>query len=406
MRYGVTLGTVLLLGVAASSFAAEPRPLFDGKSLAGWEGDTAKTWRVEDGAIVGGSLDETVPRNEFLATTREFGDFELTLKYKLVGTEGFVNGGVQFRSRRIPDHHEMIGYQADLGMGHDGALYDESRRKRFLARPSDEVLNRALRKEDWNEYRIRAEGPRVRLWLNGVPTVDYTETDPDIPRAGLIALQIHGGCKAVVRFKDVRIEELSPTTSSGDDSSEGWTDLLAGGLAKHWTTAGNWSMNDDGVVTLVPRPGETGWQRYDAYLWSKETYDDFEIDFEYRVEEKGNSGFYFNVGDKSDPVAKGIEVQIYDAPAEADAKLTDHDSGGVIPGVPPTAAAAKPAGEWNRFRITVRGDTLTVRLNDRTVNEVELKKHPRLKERPDRGFIGFQDHGLPLALRNIRVRRL
>lgn len=208
MSRQLLLGTALMLGLAASPTQAEPRPLFDGKSLAGWEGDTEATWRVEDGAIVAGSPDETVPRNEFLATEREYGDFELTLKYKLVGTEGFVNGGVQLRSRRIPDHHEMIGYQADLGMGLDGALYDESRRKRVLARPDDETLAKALRKDDWNEYRIRAEGPRIRLWLNGVPTVDYTEAEPDIPATGLIALQIHGGCKAVVSFKDIRIEEL------------------------------------------------------------------------------------------------------------------------------------------------------------------------------------------------------
>lgn len=399
----ILVAAVLMLGLAAPPAPAESRPLFDGKSLAGWEGDAAKTWRVEDGAITGGSLDQTIPRNEFLASEREYGNFELTLKYKLVGTEGFVNGGVQLRSRRIPDHHEMIGYQADLGMGLDGALYDESRRKTTLARPAEDVLAKALHKDDWNEYRIRAEGPRIRLWLNGVPTVDYTETDPDIPLKGLIALQIHGGAKAVVSYKDIAIEELP---ASGEDSTEGWTDLLASGLAKHWDTTGNWKMDDAGVVSLQPRPGEKGWQRYDAYLWSKDTYDDFEIDFEYRVEKQGNSGFYFNVADKADPVAQGIEVQIYDAPDKPDAKLTDHDSGGVIPGVPPTEAAAKPTGEWNRFRITVQGDQLTIRLNGRTVNEVDLASLPQLKDRPRSGAIGFQDHGLPLALRNVRVRKL
>ncbi len=192
----------------ATPASAEQQTLFDGKSLAGWAGDTERTWRVEEGAIVGGSLDETVPRNEFLSAEREYGDFELRLKYKLEGTEGFVNGGVQFRSTRVPDGHEMIGYQADLGMGHDGAIYDESRRKKFLARPSEEVLAKALRKDDWNAYRIRAEGPRIRLWLNDVLTADYSEPDRDIAAKGLISLQIHGGCKAVVRFKDIEIEEL------------------------------------------------------------------------------------------------------------------------------------------------------------------------------------------------------
>src|SRR5438067_996820 len=96
------------------------------------------------------------------------------------------------------------------------------------------------------------------------------------------------------------------------DKSEG-IDLLAGkDLTQHWTTTGNWKLDKDGVVALEPRPGEKGWQRYDAYLWSKKQYKDFEADFEYKVAKGGNSGFYFHVGDLKDPVAKGIEVQIYD----------------------------------------------------------------------------------------------
>ena len=70
-------------------------------------------------------------------------------------------------------------------------------------------MKKASRPGEWNDYRIRAEGPRIRLWLNGVETVDYTETDPAIPRTGVIALQIHGNAVAVVRFKDIEIEELA-----------------------------------------------------------------------------------------------------------------------------------------------------------------------------------------------------
>lgn len=183
--------------------------------------------------------------------------------------------------------------------------------------------------------------------------------------------------------------------------------LLAGGdLVKHWETKGNWILDADSVVTLKPRPGESGWTRYDSYLWLKGEYQDFEIDFEYKVEKKGNSGFYFHVGNVKEPVATGIEVQIYDSHGKAaDAKLTDHDSGGIIPSIPPTKNTAKPAGEWNRFVITVKGDHAVVKLNGETVNEFELT-HDKLKTRPKTGAIGFQDHGLPLALRNIRIKKL
>jgi hypothetical protein len=187
----------------------------------------------------------------------------------------------------------------------------------------------------------------------------------------------------------------------------GWINLLPGkDLGTHWTTKGNWIVEGDGVVRLEPRPGEKGWQRYDAYLWLKKPYRDFEIDFEYKVAKGGNSGFYFRVGDLKSPVATGIEVQIYDSAGKKPGqKLTDHDSGGIIPGIPPTKNTAKPAGEWNRFQITSRGKQLTVRLNSEVVNEVDLT-NPKLKGRPESGHIGFQDHGLPLWLRNIRIREL
>src|SRR5947208_14218608 len=116
---------------AATLFAA-PVPLSDGKTFKGWEGETEKTWRIVDGAFVGGSLTEKVPHNEFLATEKSYANFELRVKFKLLGSEGMVNGGVQFRSVRIPNHFEMIGYQADMGDKYWGSLYDESRRRKVL----------------------------------------------------------------------------------------------------------------------------------------------------------------------------------------------------------------------------------------------------------------------------------
>jgi hypothetical protein len=184
-----------------------------------------------------------------------------------------------------------------------------------------------------------------------------------------------------------------------------WTKLLDGELKEHWTTEGNWKL-EDGVVTLTPRQGESGWTRYGSYLWLEGEYQDFEIAFDYKVQKGGNSGFYFHVGDVKEPVATGIEVQIYDSGSKpADAKLTDHDSGGVIPGIPPSKNTAKPAGDWNHFDITVKGDKLTIKLNGETVNEVDLN-HDKLKNRPDTGRIGYQDHGLPLSLKDIKIRKL
>jgi hypothetical protein len=204
MRFLLTIGLLL---AAAPVMAAEEgfESLFDGRSLDGWEGDT-KIFRVVDGAIVGGTLDARIARNEFLCTKQDFADFELRLKFKLLG-QG-ANAGVQFRSRRIPNHHEVKGYQADLGDGWWGSLYDESRRNKVLVAADPAVVKQALKRDEWNDYAVRCQGPRIQIWLNGQQTVDYTEPDDKIERDGLIGLQIHGGGPSEASYKDIRIKKL------------------------------------------------------------------------------------------------------------------------------------------------------------------------------------------------------
>ncbi len=201
----------LLVGLVpalTSLHAPKPIRLFDGRTFRGWEGDTRHTWRIENGTLVGGSLHETVPHNAFLCTTRPYGNFRLRLKFKLVGT-GFVNAGVQFRSERLTDPpYEMRGYQADLGPGYWASLYDESRRKKTLVQSDSILVTRILRPTGWNSYEIRAENRRIRLYLNGKQTVDYTEPDETLPQTGLIGLQIHGGGKAEASYKEIELVEL------------------------------------------------------------------------------------------------------------------------------------------------------------------------------------------------------
>ena len=190
---------------AAAATAGKAVSLFDGKTFAGWEGNL-KSFRIADGAIVGGTLKQRVPRNEFLCAKKEYANFELRLKVKLAGGKG--NAGIQIRSRRIPNHHEMIGYQADVGKGWWGCLYDESRRRKVLARADKKQLAKVLKPDGWNLYVMRCEGKRIRLTLNGCQTVDYTEPDAKIEQTGLIGLQIHGGGPSEVWYKDIEITEL------------------------------------------------------------------------------------------------------------------------------------------------------------------------------------------------------
>ncbi len=201
---------VLLVVSALEAEEFKGKTLFDGRSFAGWTGETNHTWHIQEGALVGGSEEENVPRNEFLATSRPYTNFILRLKFKLTGKSGFINGGVQFRSQRtVNPPNEMSGYQADIGEPeYWGSLYDESRRNKTLVKTDMTRLNQVLKRGDWNDYEVRCEGRRIRLTINGLQTVDYTEPDETIPQYGLIGLQIHGGAIAQAFYKDIRIEEL------------------------------------------------------------------------------------------------------------------------------------------------------------------------------------------------------
>ncbi|MFM8378568.1 MAG: family 16 glycoside hydrolase [Planctomycetia bacterium] len=156
-----------------------------------------------------------MPHNTFPSTKDAFGNFELRFKIRVRGAGGFVNSGIQIRSVRVPESHEMSGYQVDAGPGWWGKLYDESRRNKVIGEPKDpQVLAAAIKEGDWNEYRIRAEGPRIRSWINGVAALNFVEQDAAIPLTGQIGLQVHGGGKALVEVKDIAIEPLPATPAA------------------------------------------------------------------------------------------------------------------------------------------------------------------------------------------------
>lgn len=198
------LAPLLTLGAEPPTDTASFTPIFDGKSFTGWEGNRA-AFRIQERAVVGGQLDKPVRRNEYLCTTKSYRDFELRLKFRLLGED--VNAGVQFRSQRMPGSNEMIGYQADIGQHYWGCLYDE-RRHKLLTGPTKEQQQKLLHAHDWNDYVIRAEGRHVQLWLNGQKTVDYTEPDVTIPQEGVFGLQIHQGAPGEAWYKDIVIRVL------------------------------------------------------------------------------------------------------------------------------------------------------------------------------------------------------
>ena len=211
----VCLTAVILV---AQERAAEPawgKPLFDGKTFEGWEfrsEDNKKAFRIEDGAIVGGSMTEKLPRTEYIVTAKEYGDFTVRLQAKCIGKT--ANGGVQIRSFRSPKDggspHEMIGYQADMTSTDQywGSLYEGGRRKSwFVAEADKELVKSLFRANEWNDVEIVCKGDNIKIILNGKLTVDYTEKDADIPRKGFIGLQVHDNGPHECWYRNIRILE-------------------------------------------------------------------------------------------------------------------------------------------------------------------------------------------------------
>jgi putative heme-binding domain-containing protein len=172
------------------------KDFFNGKDLTGWDGDK-KLWSVEKGEIVGKS--PGLKQNEFLKSHMLAGDFRLTLKVKL--TPNKENSGIQFRSEVLPNG-EVRGYQADVGAGWWGKLYEEHGRA-ILWDKSGEAN---VKVDDWNDYEVVAQGSRIRTLINGKPCVDID--DPQGARRGIFALQLHSGGPLEVRFKDIKLEVI------------------------------------------------------------------------------------------------------------------------------------------------------------------------------------------------------
>lgn len=178
-------------------------PLFNGRDLEGWIQDTPGLWSVRDGMIVGKHTG--LKWNDFLRTKETYEDFELALEFRLLNGEG--NSGIQFRSVNDLQPHELFGYQADIGQQYWGCLYDESRRRKILAQAPAPAIEK-IDKNGWHTYVVKALGNHITITLDGMRTVDYTETERGILKRGLIALQVHAGPGIEVWFRNIRIKEL------------------------------------------------------------------------------------------------------------------------------------------------------------------------------------------------------
>jgi hypothetical protein len=181
--------------------------LFDGNTLNGWQqiNGTAR-FQVQDETILGETVEGSP--NSFLCTKKHYSDFELEFEVLL---DPRLNSGLQIRSLSLPEfkNGRVHGYQVEIAAnGNSGFIYDEARRGWLSTDRSDETARKAFKDGEWNHFRIVAIGDTMRVWINGVPIEDLSDS---MTPSGFIGLQVHsfdGPHPAWVRWRNIRIKEL------------------------------------------------------------------------------------------------------------------------------------------------------------------------------------------------------
>lgn len=394
-----------------SAAPTHSRPLFDGKSLDGWvtsggRYDGHAVWTVEDGVLTGRQNDKR--EGGLIYTDRPYTEFLLTLDCKL---DYPFDSGIFLR---MAPHGKGIQVTLDDREGGEiGAIYADG----FLKHNVDGV--KLWKRNDWNRIEVRATGAdmRVAVQLNGAALVDFQlpPGSEGYAPTGLIGLQVHGDRddppRNACHFKDIRIEELSQTSSETfrtDDMgrktltvwgvAQGWTSLFDGKTLDGWEPADGQSgyAVKDGAITLQTQ-GDSG------YLRTKSDYQDFALRLDFKVAEMTNSGLFLR-GDRAggDPAWTGCEVQILDDfnwERVTNSKLKEWQFTGSLYGsVPPAVKALKPLGEWNTYEVTYKGSRITTSLNGQKLYDVDTKdvtvpaEHLPFEKRAAKGFIGLQRH--------------
>jgi hypothetical protein len=242
LRSGLAACAVLFAAASSTTALAEPKApakqkstqaadgivLFNGKDLSGWKSVGGNgQFKVEDGCIVG--FGKNVKGNTFLRTEKTYKDFELSFEFKFDDRTG--NSGLMFRANQKPSddgNGRVFGYQCE-GDNKDrswtAGLYDEARRGWLFptkggdaeaAKRRDGFTAQGLKIfkwDDWNTIVIRCEGNHIQTWLNGEKRVDFTDEDKKHDtREGFFGLQVHGGKSCNVRWKNIQLKPVQPSS--------------------------------------------------------------------------------------------------------------------------------------------------------------------------------------------------
>jgi len=185
-------------------------------------------------------------------------------------------------------------------------------------------------------------------------------------------------------------------------------DLLADNMKATTGLPAGWEFKD-GVLSIVG-PGD--------YVWSRDCYDDFTMELEFRLTPGGNSGVFFRTETPHDPVGRGIEIQIYDTYELKE--MVKNSCGALYDCVAPSKNALKKTGEWNKMVLTCDDSMVRVELNGELIVDADLNRWTEAGKNPDgthnkfpvafkdkarAGLVGLQNHGASrVSFRNVKIR--
>lgn len=397
---------------ASSLTAAEiqMRSLFNGKDLTGWKGEG---YVVEDGAIT------STPAARNLMTEGTFSNYILDFEFKLTpgannglgihypgtGDGAYTGMELQILDSTHPKYKDLKDYQFH------GGLYTMAAAKQGFLKPVGE----------WNRQKVSVLGAALKVELNGeiILRANLDDMAKKFPnhqgvkrRAGHLAFLGHGD---KVSFRNINIGELPPVANNQGVSAAGYTRILQENSLngwKHTPDTTNWTVAN-GVLKHNGQKGAIN------DLWSEKSYKDFTLVFDWRWGGRGpmknqpvvqadgsnqgtaeveelDSGIYLRGNTKS-------QVNLWNWTVGS-GEVYGYRTDGAMPaevkaGVTPKAKADKPLGEWNRTMITLKGDRLTVTLNQKKVID-----NAQLPGIPAQGPIGFQHHGAAIDFANVWIK--
>ena len=372
------------------------------KLVAGWTADAAKHWKAEGDELVNDG------KGAYLATDREFGDYELLIDYKTVAK---ADSGIYLKAApqvQIWDSTEEAKFNIGANKG-SGGLYNNA----AGSVGKDPLVKADKPFGEWNYFRIVQVGSRTTVYLNDKLVVDHATLDnywdkgKPLPPKGPIILQTHGG---EIRWKNIAVRELPPAEANAwllKANADTFTPLFDGKSLAGWAGAtDNYEVKDGAIMC---KPGKGG------VLHAEKPYADFVARVEFRLPPGGNNGLAVRYPGKGDTAYVGMcEVQILDNDAKKYAKLDPRQYCGSVYGMIPAARGyLRAVGEWNVMQLTVVGPKITVELNGNVITNGDVSKvtdymakspHPG-KDRTE-GFFGFAGHSDPVEFRNVSIKSL